>query len=79
VLEGATDAELMEDSDLMGDVRSKLPLVGSGELLSQLREAEGVTSGLMQMGEALSPATHSILTRAHTRAERALEVAEDLS
>ncbi len=76
MLEGATDAELMEDSVLMQDVRGNLPLVGVGELVSQLREAESVTSGLMQMGSALSPATYCILTCAHSRTQRALEVAE---
>lgn len=79
MLEGATDAELMEDSELMQDVRSKLPLVGADELVSQLREAEGVTSGLMQMGAALSPATYCILSCAHARAQRALGAAEDFS
>ncbi len=79
MLEGATDAELMEDSVLMQDVRSNLPLVGVGELVSQLREAASVTSGLMQMGAALSPATYCILSCAHTRAERVLGVAEDFS
>ncbi len=76
MLEGATDAELTEDSVLMQDVRGNLPLVGVGELVSQLREAESVTSGLMQMGSALSPATYCILTCAHSRTQRALEVAE---
>ena len=78
LLERATDAELNEDSVLMQDIRSKLPLVGSGELLRQLREAEGVIGGLVCMGDHLSPATYCMLTCAHTRAERALEVAEDL-
>jgi hypothetical protein len=76
MLEGATD---LEDAELIEDVRSKLPLVGAGELVSQLREAEGVTSGLMTMGSALSPATHCILACANARAVRALEVAEGLS
>jgi hypothetical protein len=76
MLEGATD---LEDAELIEDVRSKLPLVGADELVSQLREAVGVTSGLMQMGSTLSPATYCILTCAHSRAEKALEVAGALS
>ncbi len=79
MLEGATDAELLEDGELIEDVRSKLPLVGVDELVSQLQEAEGVTSTLMQMGAALSPVTYCILSCAHARAEKALEVVEDFS
>ncbi len=79
LLESATDAELMEDSELIEDVRSKLPLVGVDELVSQLQEAAGVTSTLMQMGAALSPATYCILSCAHARAQRALGAAEDFS
>lgn len=78
ILQSATDAELVEGASLVESVRGQLSLVGVGELVSQLREAEGVTEGLMQMGAALSPATFCILAGAHERAQLALRRAEAL-
>jgi hypothetical protein len=71
VLEGAR-----EGAELLEGVRDKLPLVGKDALVSQLREAERVTSALMQMGSDLSPATFCILSSAHWRAEKALRRAK---
>lgn len=68
--------DVSEDSELSAElaesVQEKLSLVGKRELVSQLREAQGVTSGLMQMGEDLSPVTFCILSSAHWRTEEAL-------
>jgi hypothetical protein len=42
-----TDAELAEGAELIEGIIDKLRLVGVGELVSQLREAEDVTEDLM--------------------------------
>jgi hypothetical protein len=47
ILEDVTDAELAEGAELFEGIIDKLRLVGVGELVSQLREAEDVTEDLM--------------------------------
>lgn len=71
---GPEDSEL--PAELAESVQEKLSLVGKGELLRQLREAEEATSGLMEMGMALSPAMYAIFRCAHFRAAEALRRAQ---
>ncbi len=57
----------------MERILTHLASVEPGKLLARLREAEGVTAGLMVAGENLSVPTHTLLPDAHRRAVEALE------
>ena len=78
ILEGASPAGEEMPAEVEERVREKLPLVGVDELVGQLREVEGVTSSLMEMGSVLTPATYCVLSGAHERARKALEAAAAL-